>query len=395
MRRFFELDRRYLAQTYKRMPVVFERGRGIFLWDLNGKRYLDFVSGVSVSLLGHADPELCLALCRQARRLIHMTNLVYIREQAELGRELARIAPGRIDKFFFCNSGAESVETALKLSVKHTGRRKIVVMENSFHGRTLGALSATWKPSYRQPFEPLLLPNFQFIPFNDLSAAERAVDEETAAVLVEPIQGEGGVRVASPEFLPGLRKLCDERGALLILDEVQTGMGRTGRWFACEHWRVEPDILTLAKGLGGGVPIGCTGARSEVMASFSPGDHGSTFGGNPLACTAALTVIRILKRRKLVRRADRMGRYFLRGLQELEEDHPSVREVRGKGLMLGMELDKEERAEEVVMGALKKGFLLNVTAGRVLRFLPPLVVERSHIDALLSLLDELLRGSGG
>jgi predicted acetylornithine/succinylornithine family transaminase len=395
MEEVFRLDREYLAQTYKRLPVAFERGRGIFLWDLEGRRYLDFVSGVAVSVLGHADPELCGAISRQARRLIHMTNLVHIREQAELGRELAGIAPGRVGKFFFSNSGAESVEAALKLSVKHTGRKKIVVMENSFHGRTLGALSATWKPSYREPFKALLLPNFQFIPFNDLSSAEKAVDEETAAVMVEPIQGEGGVRVASREFLPGLRKLCLERGALLVLDEVQTGMGRTGRWFACEHWRVEPDIVTLAKGLAGGVPIGCTGATPEVMDSFKQGDHGATFGGNPLACSAALAVIRAIKRRKLVRRAERMGRYFMRALRELEEDHPCVEEVRGKGLMLGMELDQEERAEEVLLGALRRGFLINVTAGKVLRFLPPLVVEEAHIDALVSTLDELLRGRGG
>ncbi|MEM2866165.1 MAG: aspartate aminotransferase family protein [Candidatus Hadarchaeales archaeon] len=395
MEEVFRLDREYLAQAYKRLPVAFVRGKGMFLWDLRGKRYLDFVAGVAVSVLGHADPELCRAVSWQAGRLIHMTNLVHIKEQAELGKELAGIAPGRVGKFFFSNSGAESVETALKLSVKHTGRRKIVVMENSFHGRTLGALSATWKPSYREPFRSLLLPNFQFIPFNDLPSAEKAVDGETAAVMVEPIQGEGGVRVASPEFLRGLKELCEKRGALLILDEVQTGMGRTGRWFACEHWGVEPDVVTLAKGLAGGVPIGCTGARPEVMDSFQPGDHGATFGGNPLACTAALAVIRALKKRKLVRRAERMGEYFMRGLKELEEDHPCVREVRGKGLMLGMELDKGERAEEVVRGALEEGFLINATAGNVLRFLPPLIVEEPHVDALISTLDELLRRTGG
>jgi predicted acetylornithine/succinylornithine family transaminase len=395
MERVFRLDGEYLAQTYKRLPIAFGRGKGVFLWDLEGRRYMDFVSGVAVSVLGHADPELCGAISRQARKLIHMTNLVHIREQAELGRELAGIAPGRVRKFFFSNSGAESVEAALKLSVKHTGRRKIVVMENSFHGRTLGALSATWKPSYREPFRSLLLSNFQFVPFNDLSSAEKAVDEETAAVMVEPIQGEGGVRVASREFLPGLRKLCEERGALLILDEVQTGMGRTGRWFACEHWGVEPDIVTLAKGLAGGVPIGCTGATPEVMDSFGQGDHGATFGGNPLACSAALAVIGIIKRRKLVKRAERMGRYFMRALEGLKEDHPCVEEVRGKGLMLGMELDREERAEEVLRGALERGFLINVTAGEVLRFLPPLVVEEAQIDALISTLDELLRRTVG
>ncbi|TDA31909.1 MAG: acetylornithine transaminase [Hadesarchaea archaeon] len=391
MEEIFRLDREYLAQTYRKLPVVFSRGKGIFLWDLGGKRYLDFVAGVAVSALGHADPELRKALSRQAGRLIHMTNLVYIKEQVELARELARITPGRINKFFFSNSGAESVEAALKLSIKHTGRKKIVAMEHSFHGRTLGALSATWKPSYREPFQSFFLSNVQFIPFNDLSSAERAVDEDTAAVILEPIQGEGGVRVASQEFLKGLKELCEERGALLIMDEVQTGMGRTGKWFACEHWGVEPDIITLAKALGGGVPIGCTGARPEVMESFQPGDHGATFGGNPLACVAALTVIREIRKRGLVKKAERRGRYFMKALEELKGDHPSVREVRGKGLMLGMELDGEDKAERVVMGALEEGFLINVTAGKVLRFLPPLVVEEAHIDALVSTLDGLLR----
>ncbi|MEM2672074.1 MAG: aminotransferase class III-fold pyridoxal phosphate-dependent enzyme, partial [Candidatus Hadarchaeales archaeon] len=249
MEEIFRLDKKYLAQTYRRLPVVFSRGKGIFLWDLEGKRYLDFVAGVAVSVLGHADPELRKALSKQAGKLIHMTNLVYIKEQVELARELARITPGGINKFFFSNSGAESVEAALKLSIKHTGRKKIVAMEHSFHGRTLGALSATWKPSYREPFQSFLLSNVQFIPFNDLSSAEKAVDEDTAAVILEPIQGEGGVRVASQEFLKGLKELCEERGALLIMDEIQTGMGRTGKWFASEHWGVEPDIITLAKAL--------------------------------------------------------------------------------------------------------------------------------------------------
>lgn len=391
MEKVLKLDSEYLAQTYKRLPVAFSRGRGIFLWDLGGKKYLDFIAGVSVSVLGHAHPELVREVSNQMKRLIHIPNTVYIREQAELAKLLAGITPGRIGKFFFVSSGAEAVETAFKISIKHTRRRKILAMEGSFHGRTAGALAATWKPSYRRPFKPLLPGVFEFVPFNDLDAAERVIGEGTAAVVVEPVQGEGGIRVVSGEFLRGLRELCDERGALLVCDEIQCGMGRTGRWFACEHWDVEPDVITVAKGLGGGVPIGCAGAKPEVMDSLSTGDHGATFGGNPLACVAAKTVVRIMKREGLVRRAERMGAYFRRALEEVAEDHDCVREVRGLGLMLGMEVSSEKLAERAVLEVLKKGFLINSTAERVLRFLPPLVVERIHIDRLIEALDEVLK----
>lgn len=390
MEKVIELDKRHLAQTYNRQPIVPVRGQGMFIVDRKGKRYLDFAGGIGVCSLGHCHPALIEAISTQAKKLMHTSNLYFIEQQVELAELLRKIVPASIEKFFFCNSGAEAVEGALKLAIKHTRRQRIIAMHGSFHGRTAAALGATWRTSFREPFETLIPKIFDFVPFNNLDAAERAMGEQTAAVIVEPIQGEGGVNVPSDDYLPGLRRLCDERGVLLILDEIQTGMGRTGRWFACEHWKVEPDELTLAKGLGGGFPIGCFGARAGVMDSFSPGDHASTFGGNPLACAAGKAVIRTMMKLKLPRRAERIGGYFKRCLGELAEKHECVREVRGLGLMLGMELTEKQVADAVVDRARESGFLINCTADRVLRFLPPLIVERGHIDSLVDALDKIL-----
>lgn len=390
MRRILELEKRYLAQTYHRQPLVLVEGRGMVVRDIRGKEYLDFVGGIAVCALGHCHPALVKAISEQAKKLMHVSNLYYTTLQVELARLLAKIAPKGINKFFFCNSGAEAVEGAFKLSVKHTKRQRIVAMQGSFHGRTSATVGATWKASYREPFAPLIPKIFDFVPFDDLAAAERAVTDQTAAVILEPIQGEGGINVPSEGYLKGLRELCDARGVLLIFDEVQTGMGRTGKWFACEHWRVEPDVMTMAKALGGGFPIGCFGARAEIMDSFSAGDHASTFGGNPLACTAAITVVRTMMRLKLPQRAARMGKYFKRRLEELAEKHDCVHEVRGLGLMLGMELSTKEAADMAVKKAMERGFLINCTADKVLRFVPPLVVGREHIDRLVDALDEIL-----
>jgi acetylornithine/N-succinyldiaminopimelate aminotransferase len=269
-----------------------------------------------------------------------------------------------------------------------------VTMQGSFHGRTSATVGATWKASYREPFAPLIPKVFDFVPFDDIAAAERSITDQTAAVIVEPIQGEGGINVPSDGYLRGLRELCDERGAVLIFDEVQTGMGRTGKWFACEHWGVTPDVITMAKALGGGFPIGCFGAKSEVMNSFSAGDHASTFGGNPLACAAATAVVRTMMRLRLPQRAARLGRYFKKRLHELAERHNCVREVRGLGLMLGMELTTKQAADMTVKRAMEMGFLINCTADKVLRFVPPLVVEREHIDRLIDALDEILAEVG-
>lgn len=394
MERVQKLDSSFVAQTYKRQPLVLVRGKGVHVYDSRGRRYLDFVGGIATCSLGHCHPAVVQAIREQAGKLMHVSNLYYIKPQAELAELLARVTPGGIKRFFFCNSGAEAVEAALKLAVKHTRRSRFVVMEGSFHGRTAATVGATWQPSYREPFEGIIPKVFDFVPFDDLEAVKRALTPETAGVVVEPIQGEGGVRIPSPDFLPGLRELCDQRGLLLICDEVQTGMGRTGKWFACQHWGVVPDALTMAKALGGGFPIGCLGAKEEVMGSFGPGDHASTFGGNPLACAAAKAVIKTMLRLKLPARAARLGRYGLKRLQELAEDHACIREVRGLGLMLGMELDSKQAAERAVAEARERGVLINCTADRVLRFVPPLIIERGHIDQLIRVLDEVLEEVG-
>ncbi len=390
MQRIQELDGRYVASTYRRQPLALVKGRGMFVEDIQGKRYLDFVGGIAVCSLGHCHPALVKAISAQAKKLMHTSNLYYIQQQAELAALLARVVPKSINKFFFCNSGAEAIEGAFKLAVKHTKRQRIIAMQGSFHGRTAASVGATWKSSYREPFGALIPKIFDFVPFNDLAAVERAIGEQTAAVIVEAIQGESGINVPSNDYLPGLRKLCDEHGALLISDEVQTGMGRTGKWFACEHWNVEPDELTMAKALGGGFPIGCFGARAEVMGSFSPGNHASTFGGNPLACVAAKAAIKTMQKLKLPQRAAKIGEYFKKRLNELADKHGCVREVRGLGLMLAMELSTKQIADAAVVKARKRGFLINCTADKVLRFVPPLIVERKHIDRLIEALDGIL-----
>lgn len=381
----------HVAQTYKRQPLAIVRGRGVWVQDVSGKRYLDFVGGIAVCSLGHCHPAHVSAIRSQAGKLMHVSNLYYILQQGQLAELLSTIAPNGIKKFFFCNSGAEANEGALKLAVKHSKRSRVVVMEGSFHGRTALTVGGTWKSSYREPFEALIPKVFDFIPYNDLSAAERVVGDSTAAVLVEPIQGEGGVNVPSKDYLPGLRKLCDERGALLICDEIQSGIGRTGRWFACEHWRVTPDIITMAKALGGGFPIGSLGAKAEVMSSFGPGDHASTFGGNPLACSAAIATIKTMKKLRLPQRAEKMGKYFMKRLKELKQNHSQIVDVRGLGLLIGMELSSKDLAEKVVEKARERGFLINATADKVLRFVPPLIVEKRHIDALVDALGSIFR----
>jgi acetylornithine/N-succinyldiaminopimelate aminotransferase len=391
MQPIFDLDKKHVAQTYKRQPVALVEGSGVKVKDAEGKEYLDFVGGIAVCSLGHCHPAVTEAIQEQAGKLVHVSNLYYIQPQVELAEALAEVTPSSIGKFFFCNSGAEAVEAAFKLAVKHTGRERVVAMQGSFHGRSAATVGATWKSSYREPFEPLIPKVFDFVPFDDLSAAEKAIGEQTAAVIVEPVQGEGGVNVPSDDFLPGLRKLCDDSGAALIFDEIQCGMGRTGKWFACEHWGVEPDIMTMAKALGNGFPIGCMGAKSEVMASFSPGNHASTFGGNPLACAAAKAVVQTMKAEKLPKRAAEVGVYFKEKLEKLAGKHKSAKEVRGLGLMLALELKSKETASTAVDKARERGFLINCTADKVLRFVPPLIIEREHIDSLVDALDQILK----
>ncbi|KXB02839.1 acetylornithine aminotransferase [candidate division MSBL1 archaeon SCGC-AAA261D19] len=391
MKSVLDLDKEYVAQTYGRQPIVLSEGSGVKVKDIEGNEYLDFVAGIATCALGHSHPAVTKAISKQAKKLVHVSNLFYNRPQVELAKALAEVTPDPIKKFFFCNSGTEAVEAAFKLAVKHTGRSHIIALEGSFHGRTLAALGATWEKSYREPFKALIPPAFKFAPFDDLDGIKGVINDQTAAVIAEPIQGEGGINVPSENFLSGLRDICDDFETLLIFDEIQSGMGRTGKWFASEHWNVEPDIMTMAKALGNGFPIGCMGAKSKVMNSFSPGDHASTFGGNPLACTAGKAVVETMKKERLPQHAKEIGRYFKKKLKELAKKHRSVREVRGRGLMLALELADEESAKLSVAKAQEKGILINRTAKNVLRFVPPLLIEQKHVNQLINALDQILK----
>ena len=381
---------RFLMPTYTRIPLVIEKGQGVRVWDSEGKEYLDFISGIGVMAVGHCHPEIIKAIQGQVKELIHCSNLYHIRLQVELAEELCKFSFA--DRVFFSNSGAEANEAAIKLARKFGSSRgafEILSMENSFHGRTLGTLGITGQTKYQKGFGPFFASGVRFVPFNDLSQVEQGFSSKTCAVILEPIQGEGGIQVADKSFLQGLRQLCDQKGILLILDEIQCGLGRTGRLFAYEHYGIEPDILTVAKPLGGGFPMGATLAREEVANSFQPGDHASTFGGNPLACAAALAFLRVLIEERLVEKAEERGNYFRQQLEKIKEEFHLVKEVRGKGLMVGMEL--YSGAREVVKECRERGLLINCTAGETLRFLPPLIVQKEDINRALEILAESLR----
>lgn len=383
---------RSLANTYARFPVVLHRGEGCRVWDVEGKEYLDFVAGIAVCALGHCHPAMVQAVRTQAEKLFHVSNLYYIEPQIQLAELLCRHSFA--DRVFFCNSGAEANEAAIKLARKFAKDRggeerfEIITMESGFHGRTLATVTATAQPKYQKGFEPLL-PGIRYVPFDDLTAVERVLGSATAAILVEPIQGEGGIRVPSEGYLQGLRKLCDEAGALLIFDEVQTGMGRTGRLFAYEHWGAEPDIMTLAKALGGGLPIGAMLAKEHVAASFTPGTHAATFGGNPLVTAAAFGTFSTILEEGLIARAAEMGERLLQELQKLQAAHRAVKMVRGKGLLIGMELDREVRP--ILNGCLERGLLLSSAGEKVIRFAPPLIVTEGEVRQAVGVLDTVLR----
>ena len=375
-----------LMDTYAPLPVSFERGDGVWLWDTDGNRYLDAVSGVAVCNLGHAHPAVTEALCDQAGKLLHTSNLYHIPLQEALAEELTRLAG--MDKAFFCNSGAEANEAAIKLARLY-GHQKgikapsIVVTDGSFHGRTLATLSATGNRRIQAGFEPLVR-GFVRVEYNDLEAIRNVArnEPEVVAVLVEPVQGEGGVRIPDEGYLAGLREICDEQGWLLMLDEVQTGMGRTGRMFAFQHTDVVPDVMTLAKGLGNGVPIGACLARGTAAGVFQPGNHATTFGGNPLVCRAALAVIRVMEEESIPARAAGVAEWLLNGFRERLGELPSVQAIRGKGMMLGIELDRPCR--ELVAKALEEErLLINVTADSVIRLLPPLIMNEAEAAELL------------
>ena len=382
-----------LMSTYSRLPVTFVQGQGAWLTDSEGRRYLDALSGIAVCGLGHAHPALTAALADQAGRLLHVSNLYRIAEQEQLGEALCQLSG--MERVFFANSGAEANEAAIKLARLHGRRREIrnpaiVVMENSFHGRTLATLSATGNRKVQAGFEPLVQ-GFVRVPFDDLDALEAVAENQpdVVAVLVEPIQGEGGIRIPSDDYLAGIRALCDRQGWLMMLDEIQTGMGRTGRHFAFQHGEAVPDVMTLAKGLGNGVPIGACLARGEAATLFAPGHHGSTFGGNPLACRAGLVVCDTLRSADLPARAALLGEKLLDDLNAALGDLEPVQEIRGRGLMIGIELDRP--CGELVGMALEAGLLINVTAERVIRLLPPLILSDAEAEQLVEILARLVR----
>ncbi|HWS03015.1 MAG TPA: acetylornithine transaminase [Gammaproteobacteria bacterium] len=381
-----------LMTTYARLPVRFARGEGARLWDSEGREYLDALSGVAVCGLGHAHPAVSAALCKQASTLIHTSNIYEIPLQEELAAQLTRLSG--MERAFFCNSGCEANEAAIKLARLHGHKRgikepAIVVMEGSFHGRTLATLSATGNRKVQAGFEPLVK-GFVRVPYNDIDALCAVADnsDNVVAVLVEPVQGEGGIRVPDADYLAGIRALCDKHNWLLMLDEVQTGMGRTGHWFAFQHSDIKPDVMVLAKGLGNGMPIGACLARGAAATLFEPGNHGSTFGGNPLACSAALAVIATTEKENLVARAGQLGQRMLNGFHQQLSGTAGVVEIRGLGLMLAVELDRPCAA--LVKQALARGLLINVTADKVVRLLPPLIISDAQADRIVTETSQLI-----
>ncbi len=387
-----EKAEKVIAATYKRPPIVIEKGKGCRVWDTEGKSYLDFVAGVAVCSLGHAHPRISKALCMQAESLFHVSNLYYTIPQVELASIL--VENSFADRVFFCNSGAEANEAAIKLARKYfkdkgeNGRYRIISMEKSFHGRTMATLSATGQEKIRKGYDPVL-EGFDFVPFDDPEALAKMISPSTCAVILEPVQGEGGVRVPGSGYLKEVRKLCDKSGALLIFDEIQTGIGRTGKLFAYQHSGVDPDIMSLAKALGNGLPIGAMLAKEHVASAFVHGSHATTFGGTPLVTAAALEVLKVLSEENIIDNCDKMGAYFKERLIWLKSRHLSILDVRGIGLLIGMELEKEE-GENLVNKCLERGFLVNCIQGRIIRFVPPLIISREEIDELIMCLDEIL-----
>ncbi len=385
-----EQAERVLAKTYARFPIVITRGRGCTLWDEDGKAYTDFVAGIAVCNLGHAHPGIAEVICEQAGTLLHVSNLYYTGPQVELAGWL--VEHSFADRVFFCNSGAEANEAAFKIARKYfkdknePDRFRIMAMEKSFHGRTMATLSATGQAKVKMGFDPTLQ-GFDFVPFDDIEALRKKISDKVCAVLMEPVQGEGGVRCPDPEYMKAVRRLCDETGILLIFDEIQTGIGRTGKLFAYEHFGVEPDIMTLAKALANGLPIGAMLVKDEVGEAFGPGSHASTFGGTPLVTAASMEALRTIEKEEILKYCTSTGDYFKKRLCVLKEKYDFIEDVRGFGLLLGMKINIE--GNSVVDECLQRGFLINCIQGKILRFIPPLVISRKEIDSLIDCLDAI------
>lgn len=374
---------KYLFQNYGRIDLAFTHGEGVYLYDTEGNPYLDLVAGIAVNALGHAHPDFTAALQAQVGRMIHVSNLYNIQEQAGLAERIASIAPGELNRSLFVNSGAEANEGALKVAVRATGRKKVLSAYNGFHGRTAAALGATGQSKYQQTFEPLISDAFHYYDYGDIESVKALMDKDTAALLIEPIQGEGGVISADPEFYKAVRDLCTDNGVVMIVDEVQTGMGRAGEWFGIQNFGVVPDIITMAKGLGNGVPIGAVVTTDELSAIMTPGTHGTTFGGNPLVCTAGCSVIDIMKRDGLVEHSHDLGASWKAALQAI--DSPKIKEVRGYGLIIGIEMDSAETAAHVQKYLRDNGVLVNVAHGTTVRLIPPLIIQQEHVDIFMDL----------
>ena len=380
-------ENRLMANVFGKRPLVITRGKGALVWDVKGKEYVDCTGSYGVALLGHSHPKVVEAICKQAETLISCHASLYNNKRTEFLQKLMNITPMGLNKAFLSNSGAESVECAIKLARKFTGKPEIIAVMGGYHGKTMGALSATWDKKYRGPFQPLV-PKFKHVPPDNLEKIAEAITDRTAAVILEPIRGEGGVRIPPDDFLPGVRELCDEKNVLLILDEVQTSFGRTGKMFGCDHWGVTPDVMCLAKPFAGGLPIGITVAKENIMSSLKIGEHSSTFSGSPLVCAAACAAIDALVKDKLAERAENMGGYFKAKLEELQAKYNIVKEVRGLGLMLGMEFRYDVR--NIILKTMEKGILVLDAGRNVLRFLPPLVIEKKQIDKTVAVLDEVI-----
>lgn len=384
-------EKKYIMQTYDRFPVVFTKGKGVKLIGLDGKEYLDFFSGIGVNTLGHCYPKVVFSIRNQVRKLSHTSNLYYTIPQIKLARILCKLTG--LDKCFFANSGAEAIEGAIKLARKYAkenisrDKYEIITAYNSFHGRTYGSLTATGQEKFHKGFEPLL-PGFKYVKFNDIEDIKKTISDNTCAVMLEPIQGEGGVNVPTPDYFKEVRKICDEENLLLILDEIQTGLGRTGKMFAFEHHKIKPDILTLAKGIGGGLPLGVMIAGDKVASNFTLGNHASTFGGGPVVCSSAIAVLNTLREEKILDNVNETGSYFLENLLKLKEKYNFIKDVRGIGLMIGIEL--KFSGKEIVKKLFENGILINCTNETILRFLPPLIITKKHVDKVVNTLDKVL-----
>jgi acetylornithine aminotransferase/acetylornithine/N-succinyldiaminopimelate aminotransferase len=383
-----ELSSKYLFQNYGRIDLSFTHGEGCYLYDAEGNKYLDLVAGIAVNSIGYSHPEWVKAMQEQVSKLTHVSNLYYVEEQAKLAEKIASITPGDLDRTLFVNSGAEANEGALKLAVKYTGRTKIMAALNGFHGRTAAALGATGQTKYQASFEPLISSAYEYYDYGDCESVKKMMDGDVAALIVEPIQGEGGVKTASAEFFKTVRDLCTDNGALMIVDEVQTGIGRTGKWYGIQNFDVVPDIITMAKALGGGAPIGAVTSTEEISKVMTPGTHGTTFGGNPLVTASGCAVLDIMKKEKIVEHAREIGDKWMNDLMGIQSD--KIKQVRGYGLIIGIEMDSNETAAAVQKHCRDNGVLVNVCHGNTVRLIPPLIINDQQKDTFTSLFKECL-----